>query len=153
MCPMNSTVVSSIRTPTYYRFNCTCGVVYRGIIVHVFIQIMNGWWLKHRVSKFVVLMYIFYLTVIWVTIKSHQSNQTRSTTWWTLINCEYSCYFIPFYNLQYMYMYYLSSLRAIFTKYSNSTTEQNNWFNSNQAYMQNATCIYWWQFPIWNPYL
>jgi hypothetical protein len=34
----------------------------------------------HRVSKFQVVMYIFYLTVSCITMQSHQSNQTRSTT-------------------------------------------------------------------------
>jgi hypothetical protein len=34
----------------------------------------------HRVSKFVVLMYICYLTDICIPIQSHQSSQARSTT-------------------------------------------------------------------------
>ena len=55
--------------------------------------------------------------------KSHQSNQTRSTTWRTLIGCKDSSYFIPCTNLQYMYLYNLFRLRTIYTKYWNSTTK------------------------------
>ena len=57
---------------------------------------------------------IVFIAVICIPIKSHQSNQTRSTTW-TFIGCKYSSYFIPFCNLQNMYMYNLSSLRTIYT--------------------------------------
>ena len=48
----------------------------------------------HRVSKFQVLMYIFYLTVICISIKSQQSNQTRSTTLRSVNGCEYSSYLL-----------------------------------------------------------
>jgi len=66
---------------------------------------------------------IVFIADICITIKSHQSNQTRSTTWQILKSCKYSSYFIPFCNLQNMYMYDLSSLRTIYTKYWNSTTK------------------------------
>jgi hypothetical protein len=66
---------------------------------------------------------IDFIADICITIKSHQSNQTRSTTWRILIGCKYSSYFIPFCNLQYMYMYNLFRLRTIYTKYWNSTTK------------------------------
>jgi hypothetical protein len=66
---------------------------------------------------------IFFIAVIWIIIKSHQSNPTRSTTWRTFISCKYSSYFIPFCNLQNMYMYNLFRLRTIYTKYWNSTTK------------------------------
>jgi len=52
----------------------------------------------------------FYLVVICTTIKSHQSNQTRSTTWRTCLGCKYSSYCLWFCNLQYIYMYSLSRL-------------------------------------------
>jgi hypothetical protein len=65
---------------------------------------------------------IVFIAVICITIKSHQSNQTHSTTWRTFIGCKYSSYFIPFCNLQNMYMYNLIRLRTIYTKYWNSTT-------------------------------
>jgi hypothetical protein len=64
---------------------------------------------------------IDFIADICITIKSHQSNQTRSTTWQTLKGCKYSSYFIPFCNLQYMYMYNLFRLRTIKKKYWNST--------------------------------
>jgi hypothetical protein len=66
---------------------------------------------------------IDFIADICITIKSHQSNQTRSTTWQSFISCNYSFYFIPFCNLQYMYMYNLFRLRTIYTKYRNSTTK------------------------------
>jgi hypothetical protein len=44
----------------------------------------------HRVSNFVVLMYICYLTDICIPIQSHQSGQARSTTWRTSNGCNYS---------------------------------------------------------------
>ena len=68
-------------------------------------------------------MCIFCIAVCWITIKSHQSNQTRSTTWQILKSCKYTSYSIPFCNLQYMYMYNLFKLRTIYTKYRNSTTK------------------------------
>ena len=43
----------------------------------------------HRVSKFQVMIF-FYLPAIWMTIKSHQSSQTRSTTWRIFMSCKYS---------------------------------------------------------------
>jgi hypothetical protein len=46
----------------------------------------------HRESKFQVLIYICYLTVICFPFKSYQSNQTRSTTLRSFIDCEYSSY-------------------------------------------------------------
>jgi hypothetical protein len=46
---------------------------------------------------------IVFITGICMKIELHQSNQTRSTTFWTLNGCKYSSYFIPFCNLQYMY--------------------------------------------------
>ena len=66
---------------------------------------------------------IVYIAVCWNTIKLHQSNQTRSTTWWILQICKYTSYLIPFCNLQYMYMLKKNKLRTIFTKYRNSTTK------------------------------
>jgi hypothetical protein len=66
---------------------------------------------------------IVFIVIICITIKSHQSNPTRSTTWRTFITCKYSSYFIPFCNLQNMYMYNLFRLRTIYTKYWNSTTK------------------------------
>jgi hypothetical protein len=48
----------------------------------------------HRVSKFQVVMYFFYLTVICIPIKPHQSNQTRSTTLRSFIGSEYSSYLL-----------------------------------------------------------
>jgi hypothetical protein len=50
---------------------------------------------------------IVFIAVIWITIQSHQSNQTRSTTWQILQSCKHTSYIIPFCNLQYMYMYNL----------------------------------------------
>ena len=78
---------------------------------------------QHRVSQFQILMYICYFTVICIPIQSLQSNQTRSTTCPTLIGCKYSSYVIPFYDLQYMYIYNLCCLRTIYAKYYNSTTK------------------------------
>ena len=114
-----------------YKLNWLLVVSFRywNILEFVFLQhclfmLSNKWWwLKYRVSKFVVLMYLLYLAVSCISIKSHQSNQTCSTTWRTSKSCKYSSYFIPFYNLQYMYMYNLSRLRTIFAEYSNSTTK------------------------------
>jgi hypothetical protein len=48
----------------------------------------------HRVSTFQVVMYFFYLTVICIPIKPHQSNQTRSTTLRSFIGSEYSSYLL-----------------------------------------------------------
>jgi hypothetical protein len=75
-----------------------------------------------------VLMYIlFYLTLICIPIKSHQSNKTCSTTLQSVIGCEYSSYlFFTLYDLQYMYMHNVCSLRTIYTKYSNSTITLKN---------------------------
>jgi hypothetical protein len=47
---------------------------------------------------------IVFFAVIWNTIKLHQSNQTRSPTWWILIGCKHTSYLIPFCNLQYIYV-------------------------------------------------
>jgi hypothetical protein len=81
----------------------------------------------HRESKFQVLIYIFYLTVICFPFKSHQSNQTRSTTLRSFIDCEYSSYlfFFKYYDIQHMYscMYSVCCLRTIYANYSNSTTK------------------------------
>jgi hypothetical protein len=48
----------------------------------------------NRVSKCQVVMYFFYLTVICIPIKPHQSNQTRSTTLRSFIGSEYSSYLL-----------------------------------------------------------
>jgi len=66
---------------------------------------------------------ILFIAGICSTIKSHQSNQTCSTTWPTFMGCKYSSYFIPCCNLQYMYMYNVFRFRTIYTKYWNSTTK------------------------------
>ena len=58
---------------------------------------------------------IVFIAVICIPIKSHQSNQTRSATWQILKSCKYSSYFIPFCNLQYMYMHNLFRLRTNYT--------------------------------------
>ena len=52
----------------------------------------------HRVSKFHLLMYIgfFLFYVICIPIKSHQSNQTCSTTLRRFIRCQYSSYFFVY---------------------------------------------------------
>ena len=55
----------------------------------------------HRVSKFQVVMYIFYLIVICIPMQSHQSNQTRSTTLRSFIDCEYSSYLFLFNTMTY----------------------------------------------------
>jgi hypothetical protein len=77
-----------------------------------------------------VLIYIFfYLTVICIPIKSHQSNKTCSITLQSVICCEYSSYlFFTFYDSQYMYMHNLCSLRTICTHYSNFNTKSKNMF-------------------------
>jgi hypothetical protein len=49
-------------------------------------------YIEHQSFKYV----FFYLAAICNPIKSHQSNQTRSTTLRTLKSCKYSSYFIPF---------------------------------------------------------
>ena len=61
----------------------------------------------HRVSTFAALMYIFLFdSYLHSNIKSHQSNQTRSTTLRNLIGCQYSYNFFDIlYILQYMYIY------------------------------------------------
>jgi hypothetical protein len=48
----------------------------------------------HRVSKFQVVIYFFYLPVICIPIKPHQSNQTRSTTLRSFIVSEYFSYLL-----------------------------------------------------------
>jgi hypothetical protein len=71
-----------------------------------------------------VLMYIlFYLTVICIPVKSHQSNKTCSTTLQSVIGCEYSSYLFFLYSI---YMHNLCSLRTMCTQYSNSTTKLKN---------------------------
>ena len=55
----------------------------------------------HRESKFQVLIYILYLTVICIPLQSHQSNQTRSTTLRSFIDCEYSSYLFLFNTMTY----------------------------------------------------
>jgi hypothetical protein len=88
----------------------------------------------HRLSKFVVLMYIFYLTVICIPIKSHQ------TTLRNFIGCQCSLLLLlTFYDLQYMCMHTLCCLRTIYAKYLNSTTKSNNFYNSNQTYKESVT--------------
>jgi hypothetical protein len=61
----------------------------------------------HRVSRFQVLIYIFYLTVICIPLKSHQSNQTRSTKLRSFIDCEYSSYlfFLILWHTTHVFMY------------------------------------------------
>ena len=110
--------------------SCSEGVVY--LVIHVFNQIMNAWKLTKNVLYFiqyVTLKYnlieyqsftywcilVFYLTVICIPIKSHRSNQTRSTTLQRFIGCQYSSYFFfPFYELQYMYIYTLCCFNELF---------------------------------------
>ena len=127
------------------------GVVY--LVIHVINQIMNGWKLTKNVLyfiKYVTLKYnhieyqsftywcklfYFYFTVICIPIKSHQSNQTRSTTLRRFISCQYSSYFLfTFYDLQYMYIYTLCCVRTIEAKYSNSTTKKKNLYYSDHTY-------------------
>jgi hypothetical protein len=61
----------------------------------------------HRVSRFQGLIYIFYMTVICIPLKSHQSNQTRSTTLRSFIDCEYSSYlfFLILWHTTHVFMY------------------------------------------------
>ena len=60
---------------------------------------------------------VYILSVICIAITSRRSNQTRSTTCRTLICCKYSSYSIPCCNLQCLYMYNVSSLKTIYTKF------------------------------------
>jgi hypothetical protein len=92
----------------YHYIWQSCSEVVATFVMHIINQIMNGWRLTESVlyffsicyveiqlrreSKFQVLIYIFYLTVICIPLKSHQSNQTRSTTLRSFIDCEYSSY-------------------------------------------------------------
>ena len=98
----------------YWRKKHWCIIFY--LICYVEIQL-------HRVSKFVVLMYICYLTVICIPIQSHQSNQTCSTALRNFISCQYSYNCLTFYDLQYMHIYSGCCLRTIYAKYLNSTTK------------------------------
>jgi len=86
-----------------------CSEVVVTLVVHVINQDMNGW--RHTKSLLYFIQYVtlkynyieyhsfkywcifFYLTVIYIPIKSQQSNQTRSTTLQSFIGCEYSSYF------------------------------------------------------------
>ena len=67
--------------------------IFLTLVIHGINQIMNGWWLKYGVSKFVVLIYLFYVAVGWVSMKSHQSNQKPSATWRTSKSCKYSSFY------------------------------------------------------------
>ena len=79
----------------------------------------------HRVSKFQLLMYIFYLTVICIPISNH-INQTRHVQqhYETLLVANILIIFLTFYDLQYMNFYNVCCLRTIYAKYSNSTTNK-----------------------------
>ena len=65
----------------------------------------------------------FYLAVLCITITSHHWIQTRLATWRTFLICKYSTFLLSiFCNLQFMYLYNVSSLRPICSTYSISTT-------------------------------
>ena len=59
----------------------------------------------HRVSTFAALMYILFDSYLHSNIKSHQSNQTRSTTLRNLIGCQYSYYFFDILYILHVYIY------------------------------------------------
>ena len=59
----------------------------------------------HRVSTFAALMYILFDSYLHSNIKSHQSNQTRSTTLRNLIGCQYSYYFFYILYILHVYIY------------------------------------------------
>jgi len=126
----------------YHYIWQTCSEVVATVVIHVINQIMNGWRLTESVLYFIQYAtlkynyieyqsfkywYIFFLTVICIPLKSHQSNQTRSTTLRSLIDCEYSSYlfFFKYYDKQRMYsrMNSVCCLRTIYAIYSNSTTK------------------------------
>jgi hypothetical protein len=87
---------------------------------------------------------LFYFTVICIPIKSHQSNQTRSTTLRIFIGCHcFLLLLLTFYGLQYMYMYNSCCLRTIYANYLDSTTKSNNFYNSNQTYKYSITGKGW----------
>jgi hypothetical protein len=98
-------------------------------LLHTYYILFNmlGWNTTRRSIKDLNLIWMYFCIVfiadLCIPIKLHQSNQARSTTWWTFIGCKYTSYFIPFCNLQYVYMYNLFKLRTICTKYRNSTTK------------------------------
>ena len=87
----------------------SCSEVVVTLVIHVINQTMNSWRLTKSLLYFiqyVTLKYnyieyqsfkywciFFYLTVICIPIKSHQSNQIYSTTLQSFIGCEYSSYF------------------------------------------------------------
>ena len=102
-----------------YTLSCSSGVVLcvfhyineirnvRRLITYLFyfIQYINT--TTHSIKDlnlFWLYLCIVFIADICITIKSYQSNHTHSTTWQTLMSCKYSSYFIPFYNLQYMYI-------------------------------------------------
>ena len=109
---MDCATVSTIYFPIRYN-SCSDAVVY--LVIHIINQIRNVWRLTTYLFNFIqdillkytntryqsfkywlYLLISFYLAAICITIKSHQSNQTRSTTWRTFMICKYSSYFIPF---------------------------------------------------------
>jgi hypothetical protein len=79
-------------------------------LLHTYFALFNilRWNTTPNSIKDLILSWIYlcivYIAVCWITIASHQSNQTRSTTWKILQRCKYTSYNIPFCNLQYMYM-------------------------------------------------
>jgi hypothetical protein len=76
MLSIKSWMVEDILTAYYTLFNMLRWNIYQ----------------LHRVSKFQVVMHIFYLTVICIPIQSHQSHLTPSTTLRSFIDCEYCSY-------------------------------------------------------------
>ena len=83
----------------------SCSEVVATLVIHIINQIVNGWIPTKSVLYFIQCVrlkykYIEYqipsidvnLTVICISLKSHQSNQTRSTTLRNFIDCEYSSY-------------------------------------------------------------
>ena len=84
-------------------------------LLHTYFVLFNiiRWNTTPHIIKDLILSWMYlcivFIAVICFTIKSHQSNQTRSTTWRILIGCKDSSYFIPCTNLQNMYMHNLSS--------------------------------------------
>jgi len=119
-------------------------------LLHTYFILFNIWrWntTTHSLKDlnlFWLYLFIVFIANICIAIKSHQSNQTRSTTCRTFLTCKYSSYFIPFCNIQYIYRHNISSLSTIYTKYSNSTTKYNNSYNSNQIYKYSVTGKDWW---------
>ena len=118
------------------------GVV--NFVIHVINQIMNGW----RITKS-VLYFIQYITLIYNYIKYQSFKYWCIFFIWQLFVFQYKItsiksdmfnnitmryrfwifllyVFFTFYDLQYMYMHNVCSLRTIYTTYSNSTTKLRN---------------------------